>query len=86
MNLNMAKSKKDTRSSVTTAKFQLKEYKAIDTYETKLKLPSGQYLLGRMIHLCQPVSKGENKSVRMMLVRLSHLKYVMIGYQRTSTH
>ena len=37
-------------------------------------------------NLCQPVSKGENKSVKMMLVRLSHLKYVMIGYQRTSTH
>ena len=81
----MAESKKDTRSSITTVKFQLKGYKAIDTYETKSKLPSGQYLR-RMIHLCQPVSKGENKSVRMMPVRLSRLKYVMIGYQRTSTH
>ena len=50
--LNMAKSKKDTRSSITTVKFQLKEYKATDTYETKSKLPSGQYLR-RMIHLCQ---------------------------------
>ena len=61
MNLNMAESKKDTRSSITTVKLQLKEYKAIDTYKTKSKLPSGQYLLGRMIHLCQPVSKGEKQ-------------------------
>ena len=82
----MAESKKDTRSNITTVKLQLKEYKAVDTYETKSKLPSGQYLLGRMIYLCQPVSKREKQSVRMMLVRLSHLKYVMIGYQRTSTH
>ena len=57
----MAESKKDTRSSVTTVKLQLKEYKAIDTYETKSKLSSGQYLLERMIHLCQPVSKGEKQ-------------------------
>ena len=40
----MAESKKDTRSSVTTVKLQLKEYKAIDTYETKSKLSFGQYL------------------------------------------
>ena len=76
----MAESKKDTRSSITTVKLQLKEYKVIDTYETKSKLPSGQYLLGRMIHLCQPVSKGEKQISKMMLVRLSHLKCVMIGY------
>ena len=62
----MVESKKDTRSSITTVKLQLKEYKAIDTYETKSKLPSGQYLLGRMIQpvfkgLCQPVSKGEKQ-------------------------
>ena len=57
----MAESKKDTRSSITTVKLQLKEYKAIDTYETKSKLPSGQYLLGRILHLCQPVSKGEKQ-------------------------
>ena len=57
----MAESKKDSRSSITTVKLQLKEYKAIDTYGTKSKLPSGQYLLGRIIHLCQPVSKGEKE-------------------------
>ena len=57
----MAESKKDTRSSITTVKLQQKEYKTINTYETKSKLPSGQYLLGRMIHLCQPVSKGEKQ-------------------------
>ena len=57
----MAKSKKDTRSSITTVKLQLKEYKAIDTYEAKSKLPPEQYLLGRMIHLCQLVSKGEKQ-------------------------
>ena len=47
----------------------VQEYKAIDKairiqsdrHETKSKLPSGQYLLGRMIHLCQPVSKGEKQ-------------------------
>ena len=57
----MAESKKDTRSNITTVKLQLKEYKAIDTYEIKSKLPSEQYLLGRMIYLCQPVSKGEKQ-------------------------
>ena len=57
----MAESKKDTQSSITTVKLQLKEYKAIDTYKTKSKLPSGQYLLRGMIHLCQPVSKGEKQ-------------------------
>ena len=57
----MAESKKDTRSNITTVKLQLKEYKAVDTYETKSKLPSGQYLLGRMIYFCQPVSKGEKQ-------------------------
>ena len=62
----MAEFKKDARSSITTVKLQLKEYKTIDTYETKSKLPSGQYLqvLGRMIHLCQPVSKGEKQISR----------------------
>ena len=57
----MAESKKDFRSSITTVILQLKEYKAIDTCETKSKLPSGQYLLRGMIHLCQPVSKGEKQ-------------------------
>ena len=57
----MAESKKDTRSSITTVKLPLKEYKAIDTYETKSKLPFGQYLLEHGIHLCQPVSKGEKQ-------------------------
>ena len=57
----MAESKKDTRSSITTVKLQLKEYKVIDIYETKSKLPSGQNLLGHMIHLCQPVCKGEKQ-------------------------
>ena len=33
----------------------------INTYETKSKLPFGQYLLQRMIHLCQSVSKGEKQ-------------------------
>ena len=54
----MAESKKDTRSGITTVKLQLKEYKA---YGTKSKQSSGQYLLGRMIHLCQPVSTGEKQ-------------------------
>ena len=57
----MAASKKETRSSVPAVELQQKEYKSIDVYESKSKLPSGLYLLGRMIHLCQPVSKGQKQ-------------------------
>jgi hypothetical protein len=53
--------KKVTRSSITTVQLQQREYKAIITYEPKPKLPLGLYLLGRMIHLCQPASKGEKQ-------------------------
>ena len=84
----MAESKKDTRSSITTVKLQLKEYKAIDTYETKSKLPSGQYLLGRMIHLCQPVSKEEkqiskNDARKTVAIEMRLIKVMMILEMKT---